>query len=211
MKKEICFIIEKDELYMDQILIDCDGIPFFYVCKGRSERYLVLRNGYEKESYIIEKIDNADLINMIRGRVSMRETMQKPSIFWSVVTAENIELDNVQQQSIEDIPLEDLPYENTYYEILDDEVEEYLEILEAESEVGATELDGVEGYDKQIRFGGKLTLDDMLFETNFQRIWFNELEWERVYSWEETNEINETFKLSFEMDKLRNSGIPSAA
>lgn len=126
MKKEICFLIEKDELYMDQILIDCDGIPFFYVCKRKCERYLVLRNGYEKESYIIEKIDNADLINMIRGCLSMREIMQKPSIFWSVVTAENIELDNVQQQSIEDIPLEDLPYENTYYEILDDEVEEYL-------------------------------------------------------------------------------------
>lgn len=129
MKKEICFLIEKDELHMDQILIDCDATPFFYVCKGRHGRYLVLRNGYEKESYIIEKIDNADLINMIRGRVSMRETMQKPSIFWSVVTAENIELDNVQQQPIEDIPLEDLPYENTYYEILDDEVEEYLGLL----------------------------------------------------------------------------------
>ena len=79
-----------------------------------------------EESNIIEKIDNVDLINMICGRVSMRETMQKPSIFRSVVTAENIELGNVQQQSIEDSPLKNLQCENTYYEILDGEVEDYL-------------------------------------------------------------------------------------
>lgn len=42
VNKELCFIIENVKLYLEQVLVDYDGFPVFFLCRGENQYYAVL-------------------------------------------------------------------------------------------------------------------------------------------------------------------------
>ena len=53
MDKQLCFKLDDNKLYLDQTLVNYNGIPIFFICKGKEEYYLVLCTDYENYNYII--------------------------------------------------------------------------------------------------------------------------------------------------------------
>ena len=42
MEATLCFNIEGIELYLEQVLVDYNDIPIFFLCTGEREQYLAL-------------------------------------------------------------------------------------------------------------------------------------------------------------------------
>lgn len=130
MNKELCFAINGIELYMEQILVEYDDVPIFYLCNGDNDLYLVLRQDVKKEEYIIVKSARNIILDMLHGNISMRCAILSSDRYWDVLAEDNVVDDVVEEHTIADIPLNVLPYEDACYEVVTEEVEEYLKYLE---------------------------------------------------------------------------------
>ena len=40
MKKELCFIIDGQELYLEKVLVDYMEVPIFFLCKAGEKYYI---------------------------------------------------------------------------------------------------------------------------------------------------------------------------
>ncbi len=130
MNKELCFIIEGENLYMEQILVDYENVPIFYVCSNGEKEYLVLRRDLDQELYIVVEISLKNLSDMLQGRLSMREALMREDGFWAVAAGEDVEEDEVIRKEMPEMPVEDLPYEGAYYQVADQETETYVQKIE---------------------------------------------------------------------------------
>lgn len=65
MDKILCFKLNNDELYLNQILVDYTNIPIFFICKGKKDYYLVLLTDYNNYNYIIVTITKDDIYNLL--------------------------------------------------------------------------------------------------------------------------------------------------
>lgn len=154
MNKELCFVIEKKKLYLEKILVEYNDIPIFYLCRNDDEYYLVLCSNIDEEKYIIVKPARMEVLDMLNGKLSMRDIILRQESFWKVVAGEDISMDSVEMRPITQIEYEALPYEDAFYEIPSPDMEEYVRQLESQlltedyKEIYEKQQDiqGIEGY-----------------------------------------------------------------
>ena len=138
MANELCFVINNIELCMEQILVEFDDVPIFYLCKGNGQLYLVLAKDMDVEEYLVVKISEHEVSDMLHGKVSMRQVILEQESYWDVKAGDEITDDEVTEHDIVDIPHEVLPYEGACYEIVSDDVKSYLQILDTRLAISAT-------------------------------------------------------------------------
>lgn len=128
---KVCFKLESENLYSEQMLVEYNDDPVFYICKSQTERYyVVLCVDVEEGNYIVINSKISDVLLMLYGYITMRDLYKKVDSFWQVFVGKVIDDDVVTKHNIEDIDTSVLPYEGEYYEILDKEVENYARKLE---------------------------------------------------------------------------------
>ena len=130
MKKELCFILNDEHLYLDAELINFNDIPIFYICKTNSNYYLSLCTDIDNAKYILIEISPINILKMLYQQISMRELYEKVDKFWEVECGEVPELDEIYEKEIYDIDLSVLPIEDERYEIFDDIIKKYREDLQ---------------------------------------------------------------------------------
>lgn len=126
MDKGSCFCIEGNELYLEQVLVDHNDIPIFFVCKDTMAYYVVLCSDIEELSYIVIEPSTLDLYRLLHGMLSMREVFTKQKNYWEIISGETIESDVVLCKPIQEIDHSVLPEEGACFEILTDEVSSYV-------------------------------------------------------------------------------------
>ena len=136
MDRELCFCIEKNKLYLEQVLVDYNDTPIFFVCKDDNMAYYaVLCSDIEELSYIVVNCSKKDLSDLLHGSLSMREVFTKQKSYWEIKSGEEIELDEVKCKSIEEIDYTVLPEEGAYFEILTDEVSSYVKKIDSDKDL----------------------------------------------------------------------------
>lgn len=190
MANELCFVINNIELRMEQILVEFDDIPIFYLCKGDGQLYLVLTKNMDGEEYLVVKISEHEVSDMLHGKVSMRQTIMEQKSYWDVKTGDEIVDDEVAEHDIADIPQEVLPYEDACYEVVSDDVKSYLQILDTRLAISATadEYKGawriiVEGYLTSIQ---NLTsaMQEAVADALSQADWLNEKKYKITFNFD---------------------------
>ena len=126
MDNLVCFIIESQILYLDQVLVEYNGVPIFFICKSKDERYLCLCSDIDELKYYVIRISAKDIFNLLHGKTSMRNTFLSQKAYWEIESGEDPTQDAVLKKSIEEINQKLLPDENAYYEILSPEIAEYV-------------------------------------------------------------------------------------
>lgn len=126
---ELCFVIEDRELHIDQVLIDYNDEPVFYVCKDNEKYYIVLCTDLEKMRYYIAETEVKSLFKMITGKQPMRDSFLRGNRFWEVLASDSVENDLVRAIKKNEIALSDLPKDGARFEIYSDELREYSEKL----------------------------------------------------------------------------------
>ena len=122
---ELCFIVEGRHLYMDQVLIDYNEDPVFYVCKDDENYYLVLCTDIENMKYYISEVSLHIVSEMINGENPMRNAFLQGRSFWMVSASDTPENDIVTAVKVEEINIADLPKDNARFESYSPELQAY--------------------------------------------------------------------------------------
>lgn len=206
MANELCFIINNIELRMEQILVEFDDVPIFYLCKGNGQLYLVLTKNMDVEEYLVVKISEHEVSDMLHGKVSMRQVIIEQKSYWDVKTGDEITDDEVTEHDIADIPQEVLPYEDACYEVVSDDVKSYLQILDTRLAISAT-MDVYKEAWKTITAGYSALIKNITFvvqkavvEAVNQADWMNEIKYDATFDLEYT----ENEKIVVDEDEVMN-------
>ena len=114
MKKELCFKLDTDKLYLDQALVDYNGIPIFFICKGKEKYYLALCTDCKNYNYIIVIISVNDIYNLFDQKITMKNIILKQEEYWEVISGDEISNDIVTKKSINEIDFSYLPKDEFY-------------------------------------------------------------------------------------------------
>lgn len=131
MKGTVFFEIEGKELIVEQVLVEYNEAPIFFVCKDENSYYIASCIDLEKERYFVASVELSGLAKMLHGQVSMRKFLLQSEEYWDIVVGEDVSQDIVIKKKIAEVCLEDLPYENTYFTIATKEIERYVEAIDA--------------------------------------------------------------------------------
>ena len=130
MDKELCFRIDNDDLSLDQVLVDYDGIPIFFLCKGKEKNYLSLCVDCENYNYIVVEVSLVDIYDLLHENISMREIILKQNKYWMVFSGIDISEDRVEIKKMEDIDQSCLPKEGACYKVLTKPIRQYAECID---------------------------------------------------------------------------------
>ena len=128
--KKLCFIIDNKELYLDQILVEVNEDPIFYICKSNYQYYVVLSASEDSEEYVIINSKISDILLMLTGEIAMRSLYSKVNHFWYIQVGDNISDDTIIKKDISELDNCILPYENEKFVICTPEIKEYVSDLE---------------------------------------------------------------------------------
>lgn len=130
MNNEICFKIDSRELFLEQVLVEYNKIPVYFVCKDNNEMYYVaLCVDIDDEKYIVVETEIERLVNLFRKKITMRDIILAEEMYWEIIAGDDLSDDMSTQFNIEQINKENLPYSNSYFMILSTEHQEYFELL----------------------------------------------------------------------------------
>lgn len=115
MNKILCFKLNNDELYLDQTLVNYNGIPIFFICKGNKEYYLALCTDCKDYNYIIVIISVNDIYNLFDQKITMKNVILKQEEYWEVISGDEISNDIVTKKPINEIDFSCLPKDEFYY------------------------------------------------------------------------------------------------
>lgn len=118
MDKELCFIIENERVYLEQILVDYMDIPIFFLCRGEKQYYLALCTDIDELNYYVVKLSSLDVYNLLHGKIPMRDGILKQSEYWDITSGDEILSDVAVKKNIKLIDTSLLPEENACFEIL---------------------------------------------------------------------------------------------
>ena len=125
--------IDNADLYIEKILVDYNSFPIFFVCRNiREELYIALCSDYRNEEYILSKTRPKDLLDMLYGRITIREYFTKYEVYWNVKIGETPQDDRVEKIGKYQIDSSVLPFEGEKYIIPSKDIKEYVLRLEAE-------------------------------------------------------------------------------
>ena len=133
------------------------------------------------EEYLVVKISERELSDMLHGKVSMRQAILEQKRYWD---------DEVTEHDIADIPQEVLPYEDACYEVVSDDVKSYLQILDTSLAISATVDEYKEAW-KTIAAGYSSLIKSITFEVQKavakavnQTDWRNEIKYDITFDLE---------------------------
>ena len=93
MDQTSCFIIEGKHLYLEQVLVDDNGIPVFFLCKSKDQYYLALCTDIHALNYIVVIVSVTDVYYLLHGRIPMRDLILKQTEYWNIVSGEDVSSD----------------------------------------------------------------------------------------------------------------------
>ncbi len=125
-KKELCFIVENKELYLEHVLVDYMDIPVFFLCKEKEQYYLALCTDIEELYYIVVKLSLGDVYDLLHGEKTMRDIILKQKEFWEICSEDDIASDKVKKCDMVAIDQSLLPEANAEFEILTKDMEQYV-------------------------------------------------------------------------------------
>lgn len=132
MNKELCFNIENENLYLEQVLVDYMDIPIFFLCRGENQYYVALCTDINELSYIVVKLTLVDVYDLLYGKIPMRDIILKQSEYWDVVSGDEVCLDVVKKKNIAEVEKDLLPDENACFKILTKEMQLFVRKFECE-------------------------------------------------------------------------------
>lgn len=133
MNKELCFILENKNVYLDHILVDYEYVPIFLLCKDdECQYYLALCTNIENGEYIVVKISLLSVYNLLHGNIAMRDVILNQKMFWKVVSGDEIKNDIINQYPINHINDQDLPEKDVKFKILQKHIKEYVQKFDKE-------------------------------------------------------------------------------
>lgn len=125
MNDELSFIIDNKELLNEQVLVEYNDFPVFFLCRNSNDLYLALCIDLSKNIYYVTQVDTVNVLQMFDKHLTMRDTFLSGKSFWKIEASENIHEDKVSLIDVKDIDLDDLPKENAYFNVFSQELEEY--------------------------------------------------------------------------------------
>lgn len=131
MKDTVFFVIEDKELIVEQVLVEYNEAPIFFVCKDEKSYYIASCIDLEKERYFVATVELSSLAKMLHGQVSMRKFLLQSEEYWDVIVGEDVSQDIVVRKRIAEVCLDDLPYENAYFTVATKEIERFVENVDA--------------------------------------------------------------------------------
>lgn len=133
MNKQLCFIIEKQSLYLEKVLVFFNDVPLFFICRNdENQRFLILCTELEQFEYLIVQMDLSNLRNMLLQKCTMRNAILNGEMFWKVVSGNTIENDFCEAIDKSKIDLSLLPNEGALYKKVFQEDEDYIKQIESE-------------------------------------------------------------------------------
>lgn len=127
MNGTVFFVIEGRELIVEQVLVEYNEAPIFFVCKNEKKYYIASCTDLEKERYLVANVELSSLAKMLHGQISMRKFLLQVAEYWDVIVGEDVSKDIVVRKSITEVSLDDLPYEEAYFTVATKEIERYIE------------------------------------------------------------------------------------
>lgn len=73
MNQTLCFVVNHVEIYLEQVLVENDGVPILFVGKSNERRYLILCVDMDVLRYFAVRISRKDLSDLLQGTVPMRD------------------------------------------------------------------------------------------------------------------------------------------
>lgn len=127
MERELCFCIEKKELYLEQVLVDYMEIPIFFLCKNKDQYYVALCIDMDELNYIVIKVSAAEVYDLLHGKIPMRDAILHQGEYWDVLSGEEVSMDTVTRHPISELDRSLLPEEDACFEVLTEEMEEFVQ------------------------------------------------------------------------------------
>lgn len=127
MDKELCFKIENENLYAEQVLVDYMDIPIFFLCKSEIQYYIVLCTDIENLNYVVTKLSLADVYHLLHEEIPMRDVILKQSEYWDIESGEEIESDVVTKHKISELDRSVLPEKGAYFKALTKQIKAFIE------------------------------------------------------------------------------------
>lgn len=132
MNKKLCFNIENQYLYLEQVLVDYMGIPIFFLCKDKKQYYIALCTNIDKLSYIVTKLSLSDVYNLLHGKIPMRDVFLKQQEYWEIMSGNEIGMDMVTKKKIETLEQSLLPEPDACFKILTKQIKSFVQEVDDE-------------------------------------------------------------------------------
>lgn len=135
MENEVCFIVRGRKLYAEQILVEYNGIPIFFICiDDKGDRYAVLYINADKDEYLITSIELSDLVKMLHGEKTMRQCLCVwNNEYWYAIDNKIFPQPVIVDESV--LPQEGAYFSTTaYFSITGGEITQYVQKIEKEVE-----------------------------------------------------------------------------
>jgi len=132
MNKELCFIIDNNYIYLEQVLVDYMDIPIFFLCKGGNQYYIALCTDIDEMKYTLSKLSLKKVYELLHGVISMRDAILKQNEYWEIISGDEVSLDNVTKKDIKTIDKNMLPEEGARFKILTSQIQNYVQDFDSE-------------------------------------------------------------------------------
>lgn len=132
MNKKLCFNIENQYLYLEQVLVDYMDIPIFFLCKDKKQYYIALCTDIDKLSYIVTKLSLLDVYNLLHGKIPMRDVFLKQQEYWEIMSGDEVCMDMVTKKKIDALEQSLLPETDAYFKILTKQIKLYVQEFDDE-------------------------------------------------------------------------------
>ena len=132
MNKKLCFNIENQYLYLEQVLVDYMDIPIFFLCKDKKQYYIALCTDIDKLSYIVTKLSLLDVYNLLHGKIPMRDVFLKQQEYWEIMSSDEVGMDMVTKKKIETLEQSLLPEPDACFKILTKQIKLYVQEVDNE-------------------------------------------------------------------------------
>lgn len=133
MNRELCFNIENQYLYLEQVLVDYMDIPIFFLCKDKKQYYIALCTDIDELSYIVTKLSLSEVYNLLHGKIPMRDVFLKQQEYWEIVSVDEVCMDNmVTKKKIEALEQSLLPEADACFKILTKQIKLFVQKFDDE-------------------------------------------------------------------------------
>ncbi len=130
MSDEPCFILDSEYLQLEKILIQYNGIPIYYICTDRNHNYyIVLCVDIDNEKYYIVKSSVNRILDLLTGKITMRNILLAQRTYWEVLVGDSIENDVSQLKVTSKIDHSLLPIEDSNFILVTEELKKYCDII----------------------------------------------------------------------------------
>ncbi len=126
--REVCFLIEKNTICLEQVLVDFHGAPIFFLCQDQQGRYYIaLCYDTEDWKYLVVRTSDVSVFHLLHQESTIRKTMLEQPQYWLVTAGETPAEDLIELHEIVDIDAEILPEEGVCWQALTKDTQEFVE------------------------------------------------------------------------------------